>query len=455
MKLPTLISTLGLLSPVAAILVADNSPCGTLCGNVLDATTADDIVCQEDDYKSGAGIVYQQCVACELSSDYHTKDNDTDQQWLLYNVRYAISYCLFGVPDNEKIINTPCLTSKACGPFRQAIEYKNLSSNIESYEYCHDWPVHDTLDFDGCTDCLRAGDNHYLANFFTLLQAGCEQKPVPGTEISIDGGVFSQDIVNVTEPSAVASLDPDWLDQGPISLGAKVGIAAAGVVFMLFILGFCIVWRGKRRRRAYLRQLENRPRAKGGWPTPLNISNDMRETPLSQKPLRSWDESPVSARSEHTFPRYVSPYGSQFNSPVSATELQLAQWPVLHPNQQPHPPIPHHPSNPHLYPEMFPNMYKSDTNPSGSQIGVALGGDDSSLNTPKSKGKDREEAYEMHPVEGHMHGAIGIYQPDPPHGVYSPQDYFNHENMQQGQIYLGQGSGYDGIYEEDTRGRRR
>ncbi|KAM0237885.1 hypothetical protein ACHAP5_008836 [Fusarium lateritium] len=454
MKLQTLIPALGLLSPVVAILVADNSPCGTLCGNVLDATTADDIVCQEDDYKSGAGIVYQQCVACELSSDYHTKKNETDLQWLLYNVRYAVSYCLFGVPDNEKIINTPCLTSKACGPFRQAVEHKNLSSNIESYEYCDDWPVHDTLDFDGCTDCLRAGDNHYLANFFTLLQAGCEQKPAPGVEISIEGGVFSQDIVNVTEPSPVASLDPDWLDQGPISLGAKVGIAAGGVAFILFILGFCIVWRGKRRRRAFLRQLENRPRAKGGWPTPLNISNDMRETPLSQKPLRSWDESPVSARSEHTFPRYISPYGSQFSSPVSATELQLAQWPVMHPNQQPHPPMPNHPSNTHLYPEMFPNMYKADPSPSNCQIGVALGGDDSTLNTPQSKGKDREESYEMYPVEGQMHGAIGIYQPGPPQGPYSPQEYFNYENGQQGQAYQGQGHGYDNIYEDDRRGRR-
>ncbi|KAJ4249483.1 hypothetical protein NW762_012340 [Fusarium torreyae] len=455
MQLPTLISAWGLLSPVAAILVADKSPCGTLCGNVLDATTTDDIVCKEDDYKSGAGIVYQQCVACELSSDYHTKDNETDQQWLLYNTRYAVSYCLFGVPTNDKIINTPCLTSKACGPFRQAVEYKNLSSNVDSYEYCDDWPVDDTLDFDGCTECLRAGDNYFLANFFTLLQAGCKQKPQPGVEVSIDGNVFSQDVVNVTEPSPVASLDPDWLDHGPISLGAKVGIAAGGVALILVILGFCIIWRGKRRRRAFLRQLENRPRAKGGWPTPLHISNDMRETPLSQKPFRSWDESPVSARSETTFPRYVSPYGSQFGSPVSATELQLAQWPVMHPNQQAYPPMPNQPSNPHLYPEMFPSMYKPDPSPSGSQIGVALGGDDSSLNTPQSKGKDRDESYEMYPVDGTIHGAIGIYQPEQLERNYAQQDYFDHGNVHHAQAYQGQGHEYSDIYEDDVRGRRR
>lgn len=56
------------------------------------------------------------------------------------------------------------MNRKACGPFRQAVEYKNLSSDIQSYDYCDTWPVQDTPDFDGCTDCLRAGDNHYLAN---------------------------------------------------------------------------------------------------------------------------------------------------------------------------------------------------------------------------------------------------------------------------------------------------
>ncbi|KAF5631236.1 hypothetical protein F52700_6941 [Fusarium sp. NRRL 52700] len=417
MKASTLVSAWGSLSSVAAILVAENSPCGTLCGNVLDATTADDIVCQEDDYNSGAGIVYQQCVA------------------------------------SMAVI-------KACGPFRQAVEYKNLSSDIHGYDYCDTWPVHDTPDFDGCTDCLRAGDNHYLANFFTLLQAGCEQKPQPGVTVSVDGGLFSQDIVNITEPTPVASVNPDWLDQGPISLGAKVGIAAGGVVFLLFILGFCIVWRGKRRRRAFLRQLETRPRTKGswpkkGWPTPLHISNDndMRETPLSQKPFRSWDESPISARSEKTFPRYVSPYGSQFGSPVSATELQLAQWPVMNPNQQAYPPMPNHASNPHLYPEMFPSMYKPDPSPSGSQIGVALGGDDSSLNTPQSKGKDKDESYEMYPVDVRSHGAIGIYQPEHLQGLYSQPDYFAHGDVHQSQIYQGQGHEYEDAY-DDFRGRR-
>ncbi|RBR17710.1 uncharacterized protein FIESC28_06406 [Fusarium coffeatum] len=406
----TLITTgLGLLRPAIAILVAENSPCGTVCGNVLDSTTSDDVVCHEGDYDSGSGIVFQQCLTCEQSSDYRTKNNETDQHYFLYNLRYATSYCLFGIPDNKNTINTPCLTSKACGPFRDSIIYNNLTAEVDGYDYCDTWPVHDTADFLGCTECLQAGDNHFISNFITVLQAGCEQKPEPGTLVSTDGSIFSRDNVNITAPSPVASLDPDWLDQGPLSLGAKVGIAAGGLALILFILGFCIIWRGRRRRRAFLSKLETKQA--NSWPTPLTIPRETRETrdtPLSQKPLRSWDESPVSVRSEQLFPpHHVSPYASQYSSPVSATELKLAHWPVMAPNQQTTTAI--HNQTP--FPPMFPSMYQPD--PTSSQIGVALGGDDSSINSGNSKGKGhRTEEYEMTPVDN-PHAGIGIYQPDP------------------------------------------
>lgn len=406
----TLITTgLSLLCPAAAILVADNSPCGTVCGNVLDATTIDDVVCHEGDYTSGSGIVFQQCLTCEQGSDYSTKNNETDQQYFLYNLRYATSYCLFGIPDNNNTINTPCLTSKACGPFQNSIIYNNLSSEVKGYDYCDTWPVNDSADFVGCTECLQAGENHYLANFITVLQAGCEQQPKPGTLISTEGTIFSRDDVNVTEPTPVASVDPDWFDHGPLTLDAKVGIAAGGVVLILIILGFCIIWRGRRRRRAFLSMLETKHG--NSWPTPLTIPRETRDTPLSQKPLRSWDESPVSVRSEQLYPHHVSPFASQYSSPVSATELKLAHWPVMAPNQQMSAAMSGH----QPFPPMFPSMYQPD--PGSAHIGVALGGDDSSVNSGNSKGKGRQgEEYEMTPVENpHAHAGIGIYQPEIQH----------------------------------------
>jgi hypothetical protein len=323
---------------------------------------------------------------------------------------------------------------KACGPFRDSIIYNNLTAEVDGYDYCDTWPVHDTDDFVGCTECLQAGDNHFIANFITVLQAGCEQKPKPGTLISTDGSIFSRENVNITAPTPVASLNPDWLDQGPISLGAKVGIAAGGVALILFTLGFCIIWRGRRRRRAFLSQLETKHA--NSWPTPLTIPRETRETrdtPLSQKPLRSWDESPISVRSEQLFPpHHVSPYASQYSSPVSATELKLAHWPVMAPNQQMTAAM----HNQAPFPPMFPSMYQPD--PSSSQIGVALGGDDSSVNSGNSKGKGHStEEYEMAPVDN-QHAGIGIYQPEPyrtgepstsiPQAGYFPEQVHGHPN---------------------------
>ncbi|KAF5021649.1 hypothetical protein F66182_6307 [Fusarium sp. NRRL 66182] len=433
---------LSLLSSASAILVAEDSPCGTVCGNVLDATTKDDVVCQEGDYTSGPGIVFQQCITCQQSSDYRTKDNVTDQDYFLYNLRYASSYCLFGVPNNTDIIDTPCKTSKACGPFRDAIIHNNLSSEVDGYDYCDTWPMQDTVDFNGCIDCLQAGDNHFIANFMTVLQAGCEQLPEPGILVSTEGSIFSKEKVNVTEPSPVASVDPDWFDNGPINLEAKVGIAAGGMVIILIILGFFIVWRGRRRRRAFLNMLETK---KGSsWPTPLMIPRETRDTPLSQKPLRGWDESPVSIRSEQPYPPYVSPYASQYNSPVSATELKLAHWPVMAPNQQTSAQM----QSQSPFPQMFPSMYHPE--PGTSQIGVALGGDDSSLNSSKGKGRQGEE-YEMTPVEN-THGGIGIYQSQAyPGGDSSrtpipPQGYFPEglAHMNQSYEYPNPAYGYPG-----------
>ncbi|KAI8255295.1 H/ACA ribonucleoprotein complex subunit cbf5 [Colletotrichum sp. SAR 10_98] len=313
------------LRHATALHVAKGSPCQTLCGNVLDATTKDDVVCKESDYSvSAAGSVYQQCVSCELTSDYSTA-SQTDVQWLLYNLRYAVSYCIFGYPENPNVGSSPCLTRTACEPFQDAIKYNDLASNGTEFDYCDNW---DHNQLAGCTACLRAGDNHYLTNFMTILDAGCQQKPDPGQTVSVEGSPFSKTSVNATDPTPTNTYVPNY-NSGPISLGGKVGIAIGGVVVILALTGFCIVWNGKRRRRAFLKKMEMKQKGPAnGWPSPLNVAG-LNGTPLSQRPLRSWendtpnssrpthgwDESPLSPQGEKAFPRYFSPYSSQYNSP--------------------------------------------------------------------------------------------------------------------------------------------
>lgn len=83
------LAALGLTTPALAILVAPGSPCASKCGNVLDKTSKDDIVCDEDGYDSGAGLVFKSCLECELGSSYVTESDEfksgkeTDLQWMI------------------------------------------------------------------------------------------------------------------------------------------------------------------------------------------------------------------------------------------------------------------------------------------------------------------------------------------------------------------------------------
>ncbi|KID82642.1 centromere/microtubule binding protein cbf5-like protein [Metarhizium guizhouense ARSEF 977] len=277
---------------------------------------------------------------------------------------------------------------KACGPFKDAVQFKNLSVEYDSYQYCSAWPVDDAPDFQGCTDCLQAEGRPYLANFVIALQAGCEQRPPPGLYIGLDGEIFSTTAVQISTPSPTATVDPNWFDHGPLTLGAKVGIAIGSLVGLLVILGCGIVLNGKRRRRDYLSKLDTKV-AQRGWPEP-NAQREMHETstqhpfrrhsdtPLSQRPLRGWDDSPMTANSEKAFPRYFSPYSSQYNSPVSDVETQNRPWP--------------------------PAALGSGHGLSTREVGISVGGgiDGSANRSPvhdEGKGKARHESYEMHEVD--------------------------------------------------------
>lgn len=189
----------------------------------------------------------------------------------------------------------------------------------------------------------------------TILEAACLQQPAPGSSLSIAGTPFSSTMVNITTPSAtpISSYNPS---SGGLSLGAKIGIAVGGLLFLLIMSGCCIVWTGKRRRR---RVLAEKARASGyEWQagrhgtTPLETSQHSNngghaqffDSPQSQKPLfttNAWgqivDESPVSGHPDSAISRgggggfekaYFSPYSSTYTSPVSAVERRGEQgWP--------------------------------------------------------------------------------------------------------------------------------
>ncbi|KAI3401056.1 hypothetical protein diail_766 [Diaporthe ilicicola] len=405
--------SVALANSATAIVVTPDSPCDDQCGNVLSATTGADIECDQNNYGSAAGTVFRNCLNCELGSKYYSEElNQTDQQWTLYNSRFALSYCVFGDPGNDNVGDSPCVTSRACGNLKDAFEYGNFSTKVGAYDYCDHWAYSDLIS--GCENCLRASADDYLANMVALLQAGCDQKPVPGATLAVEGGIFSTTLLNETTPTPINSWTGDS-NSGPLTLGGKVGIAIGGLCLFLAVAGFCIVCNGRRRRRAYLRKLEMRQKD-AGWPHPASsvggVSGgvvargpDMNETPLSQKPLRGWDDSPLSATaSDPSYGRYFSPYSSQYNSPVSATgtpAITAQQWPQsFHDHLSP--------QGPHGQGHGFPSAaqekamqdqyHDAAEGPSSPHhqpihIGVALGGDEPSIRTEPSNPSFREQKH--------------------------------------------------------------
>lgn len=406
------------LGQATAIHVATGSQCQSLCGNVHDSTSPDDVVCKENEYaNSAAGMVFQQCTTCQLGSDY-VSGRESDLQWLLYNLRYAVSYCVFGYPENDDVTSSPCLTSTACEPLKLAITHQDLAPNVTALEYCQTW-VHDQMP--RCGSCLRAAGEHYLTNFMSVLQGACEQMTPEGHTISVEGSPFSKTQLNVTDPTPVATDLPNYYP-GPLNLDQRVGIAFGGIAILLMLSGFLIICRGRRRRRSFLKEMEVRAsRDLGGWPHPIITNPPVAgeyfdspgsqkpfrgwdDTPLSQKPLRDWDNSPHSMTAEKFHGRYISPYSSQYNSPDSAVEARNMTWPA--------------------------DKLQPQAQTTTKDIGLAFGGSEPSPMWEDSKGKGSaaNESYELREVEtqpGVVRAQVICPPTKPVYAHYYPEDYLD------------------------------
>lgn len=346
-------------------------------------------------------------------------------------MHYIVSHLPHGC---GRVHSSDAYRRRACGPFQEAFQYGNLSTDtsIGAYDYCVDWQ--DSTFYDGCINCLRSDNAEYLANMVVMLQVGCDQKPALGSTVSVQGGIFSTTIMNETSPTPTSSWT-NFNTSGPISLGGKVGIAIGGVCLILAITGFCIVWNGRRRRRAFLRKLEMRHKD-AGWPHPFAAGGvvhrgpDMNETPLSQKPLRGWDDSPQSATaSDPSYARYFSPYSSQQTSPVNGVNSQMHmahQWPQEFHDEPTHGGYPSSAQELTMQDHSISSGFPSSSQEKAMQdqheaatagtatppthIGLALGGDEPSLRSKPSavSAQSREgdgEAYELHEVSSSAGGS--------------------------------------------------
>ena len=98
------------------------------------------------------------------------------------NLRYTMSSCLWGYPDNSTVLSTvcyqsksqdnfctdfsqPCITNPACGLYQTKMEYDSLASNASTFDYCSGFDGLATLQQPRCLSCLQQlSDDFYMSN---------------------------------------------------------------------------------------------------------------------------------------------------------------------------------------------------------------------------------------------------------------------------------------------------
>ncbi|KAI1084263.1 hypothetical protein F5B20DRAFT_524202 [Whalleya microplaca] len=234
-----------------ALQVTPGSTCAAVCldnpeSDPLDPrssnTSPSDIICDDDGYDTdGTGIKYKNCINC-LQKSNATSGSENDALWFLYNVRYAVDVCVYGFPNaSSKGISSPCDIDFACEPLKTALEAGNLDSSGDQYEYCTaGGGIFSGPTVDSCLQCFSSSTNQaYMSNFITALKAGCKQKPAPGTLLGLSGTLFTDTLVNITDPP-VNETSNDNDDSTGMTTGAIVGIAVGAA--LLFFGGTGLFW---------------------------------------------------------------------------------------------------------------------------------------------------------------------------------------------------------------------
>ncbi|KFA63222.1 hypothetical protein S40285_04900 [Stachybotrys chlorohalonatus IBT 40285] len=311
---------LALLRLVAALQVAPNSPCASFCADFsnLDmsnpnssTTTPNDISCDDDEYSSPEGMKFQRCLTCLENSEF-TQDEESDQEWYLYNLRYSFNYCVFGYPNATDVGSSPCITSEACGPLEDALRDGILDPDgADPYAYCEGHGGSSLGDsFSRCLSCVHAGGTHaFLSNFLVALEAGCRQQPADGVVIGLNDTVFTLTSIEIVDPNHIPEAAAGV--GSSLSTGVIVGIAIGAVVFLFLAVGCAYMQIRKRRNRAAARRRSN----EGPLASPMSFRCRTRLTPLDA-------EFPADAHRGASEKLYADPGAALSSNPIAGRTQQ-------------------------------------------------------------------------------------------------------------------------------------
>lgn len=181
MWVSTIITLLGFGPAVLSLSTAPGSPCAGQCHKTSTNTTSAEIVCLDKQYhNTQKGVNFRECVACELNSTYSDPDSgESDVNWGLCtwsdfsirywaneadNLRFAITSCLFGFPNQVVNMSSPCVVS--CQDLEPALETNLLDPNGFNFgTWCGSSAYADN-DIDQCEFCYNLTVNQKVQQVF-------------------------------------------------------------------------------------------------------------------------------------------------------------------------------------------------------------------------------------------------------------------------------------------------
>ncbi|KAI9677502.1 MAG: hypothetical protein M1817_006456 [Caeruleum heppii] len=248
--------------PTDALRVSPKSSCASVClasssvddanSTASTAVSGAEIVCRDPEYTgTDEGQSFKACEECLAgSATLNGPAEFTELFSFLYNIRFAFSYCLYGVPDNAKVISTPCVVS--CQPLQSSVTTQLISNDTsDPYEYCQG-PILDGVS--KCASCLNmTSDERVLGNFITTLSYACQRRPSTITALGLPFLPFTtRPLPQPSSSTSPASTAASPSGSSALSPGAKVGLGLGLTAFVLLLslgAGFLWKWRAARRNR--------------------------------------------------------------------------------------------------------------------------------------------------------------------------------------------------------------
>ncbi|KAL1961075.1 hypothetical protein VTO42DRAFT_4963 [Malbranchea cinnamomea] len=347
-----------LARPAYSLRVASGSPCWDTCSKPSVNTTGDDIVCRDYMFsEEEEGRRFEECVSCELESTHFLKRYDeTDVEWGLYNLRYAVSTCIFGYPVEKQSLSTPCQVS--CESLKDAIAYGLKRPNgFTAYDFC-DLDSFDDNVVTKCAECYsQTADEKYMANFIEAIRQGCHNKVEPGFSFMIDPSrIFNTaKIPPSTESSAHDSEDGGGSGK-PKNLVLIIVLPIVGFLLLLACFGCCCFFLIRRRRRKAKRYSHSQHLYErwndtsimtpfpGGLQKLWSGNPAMNPIQPPQSPYSTYDPRSYGQQQQQPgdikYPPEAYVMGTSPSTPIAPQQQYQwpQQWPQQHPMQQPQEP---------------------------------------------------------------------------------------------------------------------